>query len=307
MNEQMTGAACAGARRLARKCAVELLEMRVLRAAVAFANGAHGATTGSGAQEGPLYLSVVPQDVAWARLEGGTLSIEGTSSSDVIGLRRKGATFEVTRSKVTAYFSYSTIRRIQVAAESGNDKVIVEAGVMGVSISGGNGNDTLDGGGGNDTLFGGSGRDMLNGGSGDDYLDGGREDDTAFGGSGDDAILGGEGNDHLEGGAGSDRILGGPGNDLVLGRDGNDALNGGDGNDVLDGEFGKDRLYGGSGDDWLIDQDFIFTDFDELPRPDDIFHDRRLLATGLVDGGLGRDTVIANKFDVLIDTEVKEG
>ncbi|MEH2165099.1 MAG: calcium-binding protein [Nostoc sp.] len=83
------------------------------------------------------------------------------------------------------------------------------------------------------------------------------------------------GNDYLTGKSQNDTIYGDEGNDTLDGGAGNDTLNGGTGNDNLYGGIGFDTLNGGDGNDRIFDTD------------------------GIVDGGAGTDTLIADysQFD----------
>ncbi|MEH2113142.1 calcium-binding protein [Nostoc sp.] len=78
------------------------------------------------------------------------------------------------------------------------------------------------------------------------------------------------GDDYLAGKSQNDTIYGDEGNDNLLGGAGNDILDGGTGNDNLYGGIGFDSLYGGDGNDRISDTD------------------------GIVDGGAGTDTLIAD-------------
>ncbi len=104
---------------------------------------------------------------------------------------------------------------------------------------------------------------------GDDHLEGSAAGDALDGGIGEDRLEGRQGDDVLTGGAGADRLEGGRGRDELRGEAGADQLNGG-----LD----EDVLTGGAGDDVLVSVD---------GRRD------------VVDCGPGRDTVTADRFDVL--------
>ncbi len=97
------------------------------------------------------------------------------------------------------------------------------------------------------------------------HLVGTRRGDYLAGGGYDDVILGMSGNDTLRGGAGDDRIDGGPGNDVIT------------------GGSGADRLFGGTGSDTIYAADGE-RDF--------------------VDCGPGRDRVIADSFDKVVNCEV---
>jgi hypothetical protein len=126
-------------------------------------------------------------------------------------------------------------------------------------------NDTVNSGGGADVVDSGAGNDKIDAGKGNDHVDGGRGNDTINGGAGADDVAGGAGNDRISGGAGNDTIDGGAGNDTIKGGPGNDTIKGGPGNDVINVRDGK---------------------------------------TNRVDCGPGKDTVIADKQDVLVGCEL---
>lgn len=154
---------------------------------------------------------------------------------------------------------------------SGNDTLVGDEGND--LLVGWTGNDLLFGGDGKDRLFGNSGVDRLNGNNGDDRLSGGLGNDRLNGGAGTDTLFGGFGNDNLDGGLGNDTLSGGPGNDRLFGGPGSDRLNGGAGRDSFSAGSGNDRINSRDG--------------------------RR----EIVSCGPGRDTVIADRVDVLRNCE----
>jgi Ca2+-binding RTX toxin-like protein len=85
----------------------------------------------------------------------------------------------------------------------------------------------------------------------------------------------------IRGTSGNDTLSGGAGADVLVGDAGDDSISGGAGNDRLAAGSGTDTLRGGSGDDWLTD----------LPG----------LGGGVVDGGDGFDTFIADVDNPIID------
>lgn len=131
-----------------------------------------------------------------------------------------------------------------------------------------------------------SGKEMLSGSFANDNIKANEGDDEVFGYYGDDVIQGGDGNDTIFGGSnqnpfytkyesdygndGNDILSGGAGNDLLYGESGNDFLNGESGNDVLNGGLGNNTLAGGDGNDLLMN------------------------TNGVVDGGAGTDTLVAD-------------
>jgi len=84
--------------------------------------------------------------------------------------------------------------------------------------------------------------------------------------------------DRLVGTSFADVLNGLGGNDTLLGGGGNDILRGGAGNDVLDGGLGRDRLEGDAGNDTIRARDG---------------------QRDVIDCGSGRDTVVADRIDVV--------
>jgi len=154
-----------------------------------------------------------------------------------------------------------------LSGDEGNDVMSGGAGTDRLSGGEGNDElggqqeaDVLEGGGGDDELDGGDQRDELRGGAGSDQLLGEGDADDLAGEAGDDRLHGGDQNDELRGGAGIDAIFGNTGNDKVVGDAGADLLRGDHGSDALEGGAGADSLLGqkhsdvlrgGAGDDWL--------------------------------------------------------
>jgi RTX calcium-binding nonapeptide repeat (4 copies)/WD40-like Beta Propeller Repeat len=89
--------------------------------------------------------------------------------------------------------------------------------------------------------------------------------------------------DYLPGGGYDDVILGLGGNDTILGGAGDDRIDGGKGNDVITGGAGADRLFGGPGSDTIYAADG---------------------ERDIIDCGAGRDRVIADSFDKVVNCEV---
>jgi Ca2+-binding RTX toxin-like protein len=185
--------------------------------------------------------------------KGGTLTIYGTSSDDVIGVQEDDEDhFFATRGDFSERFDQDDALRIQFDSGDGNDTITIADNVPGVYANAGNGNDTLNGGEGNDTLSGGAGKNVINGNDGDDRLNGSGSLDTINGGKGNDRLYGNGNSDHLDGGDGIDRLFGGDGNDVLTGGSSNDKLYGEAGNDTLTGGKGSDILNGGPGTDTAI-------------------------------------------------------
>ena len=160
-------------------------------------------------------------------------------------------------------------------------------------IYGLSGDDEIHAGAGNDYIYGNAGHDRLYGGDGSNYM---------YGGDGDDVLTGGAGYNVLHGGTGSDIIYGGPGGgelnaggnlpgeaeatggvDLIYGSDHADFITGGrgaqdqsfghGGNDIING---AGRVEGGVGDDQLSSIG--------------------VLASAVLDGGVGNDTIVSGEF-----------
>jgi Ca2+-binding RTX toxin-like protein len=171
------------------------------------------------------------------------------------------------------------------------------------------GNDYLRGQLGDDCLYGLDGKDTLIGDEGDDLLVGGNGDDQAFGGLGKDRLYGNNGVDRLYGNLGDDRLSGGLGNDRLSGGNGNDQLFGGLGNDLIDGGLGNDVISGGPGRDHIIGG--LGSDRINGGPSSDIIsagsgNDRinaRDHRKDVVRCGPGRDTVVADTIDTLLNCE----
>ena len=91
-----------------------------------------------------------------------------------------------------------------------------------------------------------------------------------------------DGNDTLKGRAGDDALYGGAGRDRLLGGSGNDYLSGGSGNDRLVGGPGRNRYDAGAGRDSINAANGV---------------------RELVECGFGRDTVKADRRDILSGCE----
>jgi len=176
-------------------------------------------------------------------------------------------------------FVISSLKRIVMYSDQGNDvikmnglkvPVYIDAGPGNDTINGGAKNDTLIGDEGNDSIFGQNGNDKLIGGLGADKLRGGAGlSDTAdysakandleitLGSSADDGedgendnvgtdleiVRGGSGDDHISTTSGrAVSFFGGAGNDTLIGGGGADSFNGGIGRDSIRGIGGIDRF-----------------------------------------------------------------
>lgn len=115
-------------------------------------------------------------------LENRTLTVRGTEKNDTIDLTVSGGNIKVAGKS----FASSSIDRIVIVGEKGNDTITVSESIkQPTRIFGGFGNDTIRGGGGADEIYGGA------------------DDDKLFGRGGNDELWGGSGNDKLDGGSGT--------------------------------------------------------------------------------------------------------
>jgi Ca2+-binding RTX toxin-like protein len=165
----------------------------------------------------------------------GQLIVTGTSDADNITISVSGLNLIAKLNGTPLTFAQTNVKRISIYALSGDDKVVINAGVGSVYMSGGDGNDTL---------IGNAGNDRIDGGAGDDSIKAEDGNDTVVGGTGDDTIYGQSGDDFIEGNDGNDKIVGGDGNDLIYGNAGNDRLYGG---------TGIDTIIGGSGSNYIVE------------------------------------------------------
>ena len=185
------------------------------------------------------FLANVPQS-SYASLGAdldtttGQLNIRGTPDNDSISLSVSGLNLVARINGRSLNFLQSDVKRISIFTLSGNDKVVLNAGVGAAYINGGDGDDTLYGN------------------SGDDRIDGMGGNDLIKGNDGDDSITGGDGNDTIYGQIGNDFLQGGNGNDKIVGGDGNDRMFGDAGNDRLYGQAGIDSIEGGSGSNYIV-------------------------------------------------------
>lgn len=73
----------------------------------------------------------------------GTLSITGTLADDVVSVAMKGSKVAVTVNGVGQAFSKSSVKRIAIDLQSGNDVLTLGTGIRAVNAKGGTGNDTF--------------------------------------------------------------------------------------------------------------------------------------------------------------------
>jgi Ca2+-binding RTX toxin-like protein len=130
------------------------------------------------------------------------LTFTGTPGDDVMGIARNGTAVAVFSTAGIVVNSAPTVENVSVLGLAGNDQLIGQNGLAGITSL------TLDGGSGNDTLRGGDGNDLLLGGPGNDLVDGGIGFDTDLMGTGSDTFEWdpGDGSDVVEGQGGHDTI-----------------------------------------------------------------------------------------------------
>jgi probable HAF family extracellular repeat protein len=200
---------------------------------------------------------------SFATLSSGTLTVNGTSGDDAIGLTSDGTNVTATLNGTASQaFAISSVTSLTVNGNAGNDSITIDSTMpasLGVSVQGGPGDDTIIGGPGNDTLGGGQGNDSIQGGPGDDSVKGGAGDDTLLGGKGNDTLFGGPGNDLMHGGLGDDYLNGGAGTDYMSGGAGNNtfyAVNG-TADQVFAGTATNDSLFYSTADNPIIESGVI--------------------------------------------------
>ena len=168
-----------------------------------------------------------------------------------------------------------------------NPNKILKEKTRGVRVEGLNGDDVID------ADPGGSGTNWMK-----VTLLGGDGDDVLTGSAAKNRLLGEDGDDWLVGGISNDRLMGGPGDDWLTGREGDDTLVGGAGADTLDGgsfftslfDDGDDSLLGGGGNDLLF------------PGTSNVDTN-----SNTVNGGAGRDMLVAVDFNPVIDLDPGPG
>ena len=161
----------------------------------------------------------------------------------------------------------------------------------------------ITGSGSNDLLYGSGANDLMSGLAGNDTIDGGGGNDTIDGGDGDDSVTARGGNESLAGGNGYDELIyrfaaaavnvnlatglasGGSGNDTIAGFE---LLEGSAFNDTLVGSAGDNDIVGGAGAD-SIDGGAGFDVVGYRGASAAVVVN---LATGVVSGGAGADTLV---------------
>lgn len=231
-----------------------------------------------------LQLSQVAAAGAVTTLQGGTITVDGTSLVDADpDVPNPGlVATDIQAANGVVHVIDGVLLPADVLASDGAGDVDFIVGTDGRDVavtgkdadlvSGLGGRDTIILGKGDDTGLGGAGSDLIKGGKGDDLLSGGADTDFMHGGRGDDAMEGGDGSDFMRGNRGADTISGNDGADFVGGGRGADMLMGGAGRDAVHGGHGRDTINGGEGRDLL-----------KGGRGDDVF---------VFEQGTGRDTVI---------------
>ena len=142
------------------------------------------------ASSNPFVVSPQTGGTSFATLNGGLLSVIGTSGNDTITVASSGTGITATLNGETSEpFPASQIVSIDVSGLAGNDKITIGANIIGASVKGGGGADTLKGGDGNDTLVGGAGDNIVHCGNGNDSVSSGISSaDTIMGGAGQDTL-----------------------------------------------------------------------------------------------------------------------
>lgn len=154
------------------------------------------------------------------------------------------------------------------------------------------GNDVIHGAGGNDELYGNAGDDEIHGGAGYNEIHGGDGDDVLTGGDG-GVIYGGAGSDIIHGGIGGGTLYAAgnhPGD--VDAPDDINLIYGSDARDLIFGGLGPlDQSFGNGGDDVVNGGGLV-----EGGAGNDQLSSAGALATTLLDGGAGDDTINSGDF-----------
>lgn len=129
-------------------------------------------------------------------LSQGVLTVEGTDYADRVTVTyanssvRVQASTAATGTAIDQSFAAAGVAMIVVAAEGGNDTVVIDLSVTK-----------------NTRVYGGTGNDLIYGGNGADYIWGGTGSDTIYGRGGNDILFGDGGTDYLDGGAGTNTVV----------------------------------------------------------------------------------------------------
>jgi len=220
-----------------------------------------------------------------AQLEGGVLTVDGTSADDRIHLTHDPNTgfITVAVNDVEQTFRRSEVRSVVVNGGAGHDRIVLGNDPLdaraifidapAASVNGGTGNDSIYGSPGDDTIDGGEGDNLLDGRNGNDVLRADLGRDQFHGGAGIDTIdysdrIGGVNvtlDDFADDGGliqtGPPGTIGGPifreadnvhsDIEIVFGSAGDDTISGNRFANQLFGGNGNDYLFGGAGRDFL--------------------------------------------------------
>jgi uncharacterized delta-60 repeat protein len=264
------------------------------------------------------FTEAAPPELVTATLDGGVLTITGTSTADNIEvhLNADGNYRVNANAQAKMIFTGGLVTSIVINAGGGGDYVVVGAAITApAEVHGEEGNDTITSGAGDDAIFGDNGDDVLLGRAGQDVFHGGFGNDTITGGANDDLLFGDEGNDSLIGSGGADVFVGGDDNDTLTGGGGRDVLIGGDGMDSITGDNGQDIVIGGT---TSHDTDPVaLNDIRNVWNGDGTYNARvnslknslLVLGTDVMDDGLtdiliggdGKDWLLSDSADIVIE------
>lgn len=173
--------------------------------------------TSAGGDTGNYNLLTTLNGTRFAELNGSTLTVYGSSVSDVVNVTYSGSDLVATINGTSVPVAHASVSSVTVLLGDGDDtlttlnsmpKPMTVWGGNGIdAIATGAGNDTIYGDAGNDSMLSGAGSDNIYGLAGDDYLNGGLGADFLYGGDNLDSLEGGEGNDEIDGQAGSDTYV----------------------------------------------------------------------------------------------------
>jgi Ca2+-binding RTX toxin-like protein len=182
-------------------------------------------TPTSGGDETPT-LPAEPTEPT-VSLKGGVLRIQGTDADDELLVRPNANnrnTLEVSLNGNVTSYDRTLVKKIQLRALGGNDRIDLHAIAVFSRVYGGDGNDLIYGSKRNDRLIGEDGNDWICGCAGRDVI---------YGNAGDDRLFGAEGNDYIRAGDGEDVVRAGDGTDRIIGSLSLDDLRGNRGDKIL--------------------------------------------------------------------------